>query len=164
MTTDSLADPGDGDTPSPEGDEGASIGRPKGYVLDNQIGFLIRRAQQRHLNIFSTYMGEDLTARQFAVLAKLKQIGACSQNALGRQTALDAATTNGVIRRLQERGLVEKVKSDEDLRLKLVRLTPEGDRTVTRMIPIAQDITAKTMAPLNREEQATLARLLRRLG
>lgn len=164
MTSDSVADP-DADTPpATDPDDTASVGRPRGYVLENQIGFLIRRAQQRHLNIFSTYMGEDLTARQFAVLAKLKQIGACSQNALGRQTALDAATTNGVIRRLQERGLVEKVKSDEDLRLKLVRLTAEGDRTVTRMIPIAQDITAKTLAPLNREEQATLARLLRRLG
>lgn len=144
------------------GDPG--VGRPRGYALENQIGFLIRRAQQRHLNIFSTYMGEDLTARQFAVLAKLKQIGACSQNALGRQTALDAATANGVVRRLQERGLVEKVDSAEDRRLKLVRLTEEGDRTVTRMIPIAQDITAKTLAPLSREEQVALIRLLRRLG
>ncbi len=47
-----------------------------------------------------------LTPMQFAALARLAEAGAQSQNALGRQTAMDAATIKGVIDRLGRRGLV----------------------------------------------------------
>ena len=41
------------------------------YVLDDQVGFLLRVAMQRHTSIFTTRMIEGLTQTQFAALAKL---------------------------------------------------------------------------------------------
>lgn len=50
----------------------------KGYKLDDQIGFKLRVANQKHLEIFAHEM-PDLTPRQFAVLAKLTEVGPLSQ-------------------------------------------------------------------------------------
>ena len=61
------------------------------YRLEDQIGFKLRLANQRHLEIFSSRM-PDLTPRQFAVLAKLNDEGTLSQNHLGRLVAMDAVT------------------------------------------------------------------------
>lgn len=148
-----------GAEPKPE----AGKGRRKGYVLDNQIGYLLRKANQRHLNVFAAHMAENLTAQQFAVIAKLHEVGPSSQNSLGRQTAMDNSTINGVVARLMERGLLDKAASPDDKRMHLIQLTPEGQRTVARVLPMAAEITRMTLAPLSRTEQATLLRLLKRI-
>lgn len=145
--------------PGPDG----KMVRRKQYVLDAQIGFLLRKANQRHLNVFAAHMAENLTAQQFAVMAKLNEVGPSSQNSLGRQTAMDNSTINGVVVRLFERGLVDKVPSSEDKRMHLIQLTAEGQRTITRVLPMASEITRMTLAPLSRPEQATLLRLLKRI-
>ena len=70
------------------------------YALDEQIGFILRKVSQRHTSIFTTAFGSDLTAPQWATLAKLFENGPTSQNQLGRLVALDAATIKGVVDRL----------------------------------------------------------------
>lgn len=151
-------DPADAD----EGGAGRR-GRQR-YVLDQQVGFLLRKAQQRHLSIFSSLMPEGLTAQQFAALVKLAQAGPSSQNSLGRQTAMDNTTINGVVKRLTQRGLIEKFPSDEDHRLHMLRLTAEGARVCDRVLPFAMEITRLTLAPLAQSERTTLLRLLRKIG
>src|SRR5271155_1555391 len=87
---------------------------PKPYHLDEQIGFILRQVSQRHAALFSAGIGDDLTATQWAVLAKLQERGPCSQNRLGRRTAMDAATIKGVVDRLGKRGLIETRPDPED--------------------------------------------------
>ena len=62
------------------------------YVLDDQIGYVLRRVTQRHLALFSECIPQ-VTTVQFAVLARLTEMGPQSQNHLGRATAMDAATS-----------------------------------------------------------------------
>lgn len=134
------------------------------YRLDDQIGFLLRRAQQRHLAIFGARMPGNLTARQFAALVRLHETGPCTQNALGRLTAMDNATISGVLGRLEERGLVLRLALDGDRRMLEVRLTEAGEAAVARCLPAAQGISDATLSPLDPDEQAQLLALLRRLG
>jgi hypothetical protein len=63
------------------------------YRVDQQIGFFLRQANQRHVAIFAGRMGDRLTTTQWAALSKLKEIQPTSQNQLGRETAMDVATT-----------------------------------------------------------------------
>ncbi len=135
----------------------------QGYRLDDQIGYMLRLAHQRHVNIFSTHIGEDLTPTQFTVLARLLEIGASTQNSLGRQAGMDVATITGVVSRLQNRGLVSKRPAPDDKRMHLVELTPEGRRTVKRAVAAAIEISRLTLATLDKAEQQTLLRLLRKL-
>lgn len=154
------------DAPRERGDApaaGPASRTSRRYLLDSQIGFLLRKANQRHISIFTTHIGEDLTPMQFAALAKLYQVGACSQNSLGRRTSMDVATIKGVVARLEDRGLIEKRPSPEDRRKILIDLTLEGRRTVERVLPQALEISAMTLAPLSKDEQSTFLRLLKKM-
>src|ERR1700759_1050433 len=77
------------------------------YILDEQIGFILRQVWQRHAAIFARESGINLTPTQWAALSKLMETGPCSQNQLGRLTAMDVATITRVIERLTARGLTE---------------------------------------------------------
>jgi DNA-binding MarR family transcriptional regulator len=134
-----------------------------GYRLDDQAGFLLRKASQRHLAIFARHIA-DLTPPQFAALAKLAEAGDTSQNQLGQMVAMDAATIKGVIDRLKGRGLVALAEHDSDRRRLVVSLTPEGRDVVEALLPQAEAITAETLAPLTAREAATLARLLAKIA
>ncbi|MCB1368893.1 MAG: MarR family transcriptional regulator [Rhodobacteraceae bacterium] len=136
--------------------------KPVPYLLDDQIGFVLRRATQRHLAIFSSRIG-DLTPTQFAVLAKLCDTGPLSQNALGRLTAMDAATVKGVVDRLVKRGLVTTGRDKVDRRRTIVDLSPEGKAAYRDLAARAHDITAETLAPLSQAEASLLLQLLDRI-
>jgi DNA-binding MarR family transcriptional regulator len=139
----------------------ASDGR---YVLDDQAGFLMRVAIQRHTSIFTSRMIEGLTQTQFAALAKLYEVGHCSQNYLGRLIYLDAATIKGVVDRLYLRGFVTALNDPKDRRRRAVALTERG-RTVTESaMAVASDITTATLGPLTADEQRQITKLLRKLG
>jgi MarR family transcriptional regulator, lower aerobic nicotinate degradation pathway regulator len=136
----------------------------KRYVLNEQIGFLLRVAMQRHTTIFTSRMIEELTQTQFAALAKLLEVGPCSQNHLGRLIYLDAATIKGVVDRLRARGLVATAGDANDRRRRAVTLTPTGRRITEAAVLVAAQITAQTLAPLSLQEQRSVTRLLNKLG
>ncbi|NOX73803.1 MAG: MarR family transcriptional regulator [Alphaproteobacteria bacterium] len=135
---------------------------PKDYVLDEQIGYRLRLANQRHLEIFNRIM-PDLTPTQFSVLVRLLEVGEVSQNHLGRMVATDAATTKGVISRLAKKRLVNTVPSQTDRRRLLISLTDTGAEFTRRMISKAQEITHLTSARLSAAEASKLMELLERL-
>ncbi|SEN85043.1 DNA-binding transcriptional regulator, MarR family [Gemmobacter aquatilis] len=132
------------------------------YVLDDQVGYLLRRVTQRHLHIFSEHI-QDVTAMQFACLVRLDQTGPMSQNLLGRAASMDAATVKGVVGRLELLGLVARQADPEDRRRLTVALTDAGRDLVRRHYPAAAEITDATLAPLSAEERRTLLALLQRL-
>jgi DNA-binding MarR family transcriptional regulator len=136
---------------------------PAGYRVERQIGFVLRKANQRHVAIFAARISE-LTPPQFAALSKLSDVGETSQNQLGALVAMDAATIKGVIDRLKARGLVEVTKHAVDKRRLMVRLTEAGCALVARLVPLAEAITGETLAPLTEREAATLLRLLGKIG
>jgi DNA-binding MarR family transcriptional regulator len=119
------------------------------YLLEDQVGHLLRRAHQRHTAIFQATIGDDqLTPLQFAALMKLADVDETSQNQLGRLTAMDAATMQGVIKRLIARGLI-------------LRRPDPDDR---RRLPLTLRITDRTLEPLSPTERHNFLRLLCRLS
>ena len=121
------------------------------YILDEQIGFILRD------------IGINLTPTQWAALAKLNETGPCSQNQLGRLTAMDVATIKGVIDRLTARGLTETSPDPEDGRRLLVSLTRAGQQLAEKAAPNAVAISKETLAPLDARERETLFALLNKL-
>jgi MarR family transcriptional regulator, lower aerobic nicotinate degradation pathway regulator len=134
------------------------------YVLDDQVGFLMRIAMQRHTALFSARMVGGLTQTQFAALAKLYEVGPCSQNQLGRLIYLDAATIKGVVDRLGARGFLTALADPQDRRRRAVALTERGRLVTEAAEQVAADITAATLKPLSAEEQRQVTRLLKKLG
>ncbi|MGV7213809.1 MarR family winged helix-turn-helix transcriptional regulator [Bradyrhizobium sp. UFLA05-112] len=133
------------------------------YVLDEQVGFILRQVWQRHSAIFARDIGTNLTPTQWAALSKLAETGPCSQNQLGRLTAMDVATIKGVIDRLSARGLTETSQDPEDGRRLLVSLTRAGQQLAEKVAPNALAITRETLAPLDAKERELLMGLLNKL-
>lgn len=140
------------DTPDPQ----------KRYFLDEQVGFILRRTTQRHLSIFSNHI-PDLTSTQFAALAKLCELGQTTQNALGRATAMDAATIKGVVDRLRKKGFIDSAPDPNDQRRISLRPSDEGRAVFASLSQKAHTITTETLDPLSPEEQKTFLALLSRL-
>lgn len=132
------------------------------YVLEDQVGFKLRLAYQKHAEIFGLLL-PDLTPTQFAVLWKLHDRGTLSQNELGRLVAMDGATVKGVIDRLKKRGLVTTAPSNSDLRRLDVSLTDAGRARIADAIPVALNISRLTAQRLTKREESQFLALLDKL-
>ena len=132
---------------------------PNDYRLDDQVGYKLRLATQRHLEIFSRHLS-GVTPTQFSILVRLYEVGETSQNQLGRLVAMDAATTKGVIARLLEKDLVEARADPNDLRRLQISLTDAGRSLTIDAIEKACKITKDTVANLTGRDVKRLLELL----
>ncbi|SDE49496.1 DNA-binding transcriptional regulator, MarR family [Salipiger thiooxidans] len=135
-----------------------------GYLLDEQIGFLLRKAYQRNSTIFAETVPGKLTPTQFSVMHRLAEDGPMSQNRLGRSVAMDGATTKGVVDRLIARGLLQTAPDPDDRRRHLVSLTADGVTLIDEAVDAAITVSTETTAPLREREKETLLRLLKKIG
>ena len=136
-----------------------------GYDLDAQVGFLLRRAHQRHAAVFAEGMAHvDLTPMQFSALVRIAALGRVTQNHLGRLVATDPATIAGVTRRLQARGLVARLPDPADRRTAVLAPTAAGLALLAAAVPAARAITAATLAPLDASERRQFLQLLRKVA
>ncbi|MEQ8249758.1 MAG: MarR family transcriptional regulator [Oceanibaculum nanhaiense] len=136
-----------------------------GYALEVQVGHLLRRAHQRATAIFLAAMQDhQVTPTQWAALSMLRAEGSLSQNHLGRLTAMDPATIQGVARRLIARKLICRQADLDDRRRAVLRLTEAGEKLVDGLYETAFGISRDTLAPLDAEEREIFLSLLRRLS
>ena len=142
--------------------DAAELARPPVYRLEEQVGFILRQVGQRHAGIFSAAFG-DLTPMQWAVLAKLAELGECSQNLLGRHVSMDVATVKGVVERLIRRDFAATRPDTGDRRRLLVRPTPEGVAAYTASTSRAGRVSDETLEPLDAAERETFLGLLCKL-
>ena len=134
------------------------------YMLEEQVGFMMRLAGQRHSGIFQAHAPLGLTPAQFSVLIKVLELGECSQNDLGRKTAMDVATIKGVVDRLRARDLVYVKPDPSDKRRTLVVPT-EGTKAMAQDLKDAgHQITNETLEPLRELEREMFLTLLAKIS
>jgi DNA-binding MarR family transcriptional regulator len=141
-----------------------SNGKIHRYNLNDQVGYLLRLAHQRHAEIFKLHTIEKLTPTQFSALLRIYQQGKVSQNHLGRLAGMDVATVKGVVERLKDKGFVELKPDLEDKRRLVISLSDKGKSIVAGLEEIGANITEETLSPLNDDERATLVKLLQKIS
>jgi DNA-binding MarR family transcriptional regulator len=135
-----------------------------GFVLEDHIGFWLRRVALRHAHVFQeTLAGHELTAPQYAALSKTVELGRVTQNRLGRMTAMDPATIQGVVKRLIDRGLIARTSDPLDRRTAVLVPTASGSELITATVALARRSHAAVLAPLSETEQQQLIAMLRRM-
>lgn len=133
------------------------------YKLDEQVGYILRLASQRHALIFNKYSKPGLTPTQFSALVRVAEMGACSQNLLGRRTAMDVATIKGVVTRLKAKGFVRLNPDPADRRRKIVSLSDKGRKVIAQLHDFGAKVTKETLAPLSADERKVFLDMLARL-
>lgn len=135
------------------------------YRLEDQVGYWLRRAYQRHMAIFASVMSDlDLTSVQFAALVKLRDMKAVTQTELGRLIGIDRATISGVVSRLQKRGLLQFRLDPLDRRSRIIALTPAGEALLVEALQRTEQVGDDTLAPISEAERAALREMLRKLA
>jgi DNA-binding MarR family transcriptional regulator len=134
------------------------------YNLDDQVGYLLRLASQRHAVIFLQHISEKLTPTQFSTLMRISEGGELSQNHLGRLASMDVATVKGVVDRLKAKGLIQSRADKDDKRRSLISLSAIGKTLIETLKEDGIRISEKTLAPLRASERKTLINLLMKIS
>jgi len=135
------------------------------YDFTKQIGYLLRRAYQRHTAIFQQTVPESrLTAAQFVVLLTARDHGPCELPVVVQRTALYEASARGIVERLKWRKLLNTEHEAGDARRMVISLTPAGQDMLDQTVPFAQEITELTYGSLSAQERATLVALLHKMS
>jgi len=134
------------------------------YDFSDQVGHLLRRANQRHVALFQQLIPDSqLTVAQFVALCAVRDQGSCSMSDIVKATVIDQATVRGVVERLRTRGLIDVQHDRNDRRKVLIFLTEAGRELVEQMVPFAKVITENTFGSLNPGERVALVYLLRKM-
>lgn len=134
------------------------------YSLDEQVGYLLRLASQRHAVIFLQQISENLTPTQFSTLMRISEGGELSQNHLGRLASMDVATVKGVVDRLKAKGLIQSRADKDDKRRSLISLSDNGHELIDVLKKDGARISEKTLAPLRSSERKSLINLLMKIS
>lgn len=124
------------------------------------LGYLIRRAQQRHIAAWARWASTETSSVQYSILAVLERRGEASQRELCDDVDLDRSTVADLVARMQRRGLVERRRSAEDARRNTVCLTERGHDELERLRPRVEAVQNELAAGLSAEEGARLRELL----
>ncbi|CAM5481706.1 MarR family winged helix-turn-helix transcriptional regulator [Eoetvoesiella caeni] len=156
-----LADGTESSDNRSQGDVGSSFQ----LQLDERVGYLLRRAYQRHVTVFQYYLNEfQLTAAQYIVLATLLEHKVCSQSDLVRHTIMDHTTIRGIISRLGARGFLSSEADPSDARKIMVSLTANGQAIANEASTRIDVVSEETCNGINDAERVALKYLLRRIA
>ena len=107
----------------------------------------------------------EMCGSDFAVLEALLHKGPLPINEIGKKILLTSGSITVAIDRLEKRGLVERRAHGTDRRARIVHLTKEGRKLITRAYAQhAADLEQLMSASLTTTERATLIRLLKKIG
>jgi len=107
----------------------------------------------------------EMCGSDFAVLEALLHKGPLPVNEIGRKVLLTSGSITVAVDRLETKGLVERRASGSDRRTRIVHLTKEGGKLITRAFAEhAADMERLASASLTRAERETLIRLSKKIG
>lgn len=127
---------------------------PAKELLWARPGFLVRRLHQIHVAMFfEECKSQSITPVQYGVLTALSARPGLDQTSLAQEVGLDRSTTADVVKRLAERGLIERRQHPTDKRARQVDLTPAGRAMVASLrvgMARAQDRMLEPLQPAER--------------
>jgi DNA-binding MarR family transcriptional regulator len=133
--------------------------------LEIEIVAAIRRIM-RAVELRSRQIVEQcgLTGPQLAVLQTAARLGKGSVTAISRNIHIGRATVTRILTRLENRKLVERVRSGHDRRTVHIVLTEGGKEIVANAPSLLQDEFREELARLEDWEQTTLLSSLQRVA
>jgi DNA-binding MarR family transcriptional regulator len=135
------------------------------YNLGESVGYLISRVRSTMWNMVSQQTSAELgiTSTQASIIFMLAS-GRCLAAAdLAREYGIDASAVTRLIDRLEKRGLLSRIRSEEDRRVVRLALTEPGKELAAKIPAIFTRVLDKLLYGLSPEEVGFLKSMLRRI-
>ena len=135
------------------------------FTLRNAPGHLIRRCQQRAVDLFVEEVGESgPNTRQFAVLINVFQNPGMSQTALVEASGIDRSTLTEVLKRMIDRGMISKARARKDQRTNALFLTGAGVSVLKSTFEAAERAQLRILKPLSVVDRSVAMSILEALA
>lgn len=139
-------------------------GQPAASFVDDYLPALLARASLLISSEFHRIVtAQGLTVSEWRVLASLAGGEPASVGRLARTTVTKQPTLTRVLDRMEDKDMVERVPSDGDRRITLVRITALGSATVNELIPLAREHEQRVLEPFGPVHAAKLKVTLQRM-
>jgi DNA-binding MarR family transcriptional regulator len=144
--------------PDPAADDGAIA------AIEQALHALARRLRQGRLHEhFARQAGVDLDQAGLAVLYVLCEPGTSLRvTDLAARLGIDTPGVTRKAQQLEREGLVSRCRDASDARASLVRLTPEGQRALSRFLEVRHQWFAAVLASWPAAERREFGRLVAR--
>lgn len=114
-----------------------------GLKLEHQICFPLYACAREVVKKYRPYLDEiDLTYTQYIAMMVFWEKGKCSAKELGEKLYLDSGTLTPVLKSLEKKGFVKRVRSIEDERLLMVEITAEGEKLKEKAVEIPTKVAS----------------------
>lgn len=144
-------------TPHVEGDE--DIGE-----IRNIVGFHIRLAHGAvYRHFMETFSHLGLTQKQVSVLWLIDDHPDIAQQGLAKRMRMDRATTMAIVKRLESRKYIKRMKSKTDGRKLALNLTAAGRKALAKAKQAIREHEKWLKARFTKKETAKLMELLARI-
>ena len=116
----------------------------------------LRKAARAVTQVFDEALGSSgLRATQFTLLVTSRLAGETPVRELAERMVMDRTTLSRNLKPLVRKGLLE-VRPGEDGRMRLVRITPEGERTLGRAYPLWERAQHEVVGSLGEDRYEAL--------
>ena len=130
--------------------------------LSKQLCFPLYACSREMIKLYKPFLDElGLTYTQYITLMVLWEHKAMTVKALGQELYLDSGTLTPLLKKLEEKGLVTRRRSDLDERNLIVTITELGESMKDRALHIPEEMTKCINLP--REDIRELYRMLHQL-
>ncbi|HAX51608.1 MarR family transcriptional regulator [Muricomes intestini] len=127
--------------------------------LENQLCFPLYACSKEIVKLYKPYLDElDLTYTQYITMMVLWEHKQVNVKELGRHLYLDSGTLTPVLKKLEQKGWVERSRAKEDERVLNVTLTEAGDALKEKAVEIPGRIG--TCLKLEQEEMMIFYKIL----
>ena len=130
--------------------------------LSKQLCFPLYACSREMIKLYKPYLDElGLTYTQYITMMVLWEHKAMTVKALGQELYLDSGTLTPLLKKLEEKGLVTRHRSDLDERNLIVTITEKGEAMRDQALHIPGEMTKCINLP--REDIRDLYRMLHQL-
>lgn len=133
--------------------------------MDDSLGYLLARVRSTLWNSVTHLTMQELgvTSTQASMLWLLSSGQCIGAAELARQYGIDASAVTRLLDRLEKRGLLVRLRSEDDRRVVKLRLTEQGKAFAERMPALYEDVLDKLLRDFGPAEVSLLKSMLRRM-
>lgn len=135
------------------------------YEFTDSIPYLLNRVGVRLGERFSSYLQNyDITLPMYRVLAVLRQQGHQTLGELAELVSVEVSTLSRLVGQLVRRGLVSRVRPENNGRIVQIDLTPEGQKLADKLMPVAALYETTAVSGLDPDAVKVLKQTLRHIN
>lgn len=130
------------------------------YDFDESVGYWVTMASQTIRRVLGQRLAEqDLTLRQWEVLAMLACNPELSQTQMADRMGIEPATLAGVVNRMERDGWIVKSSSSEDRRQSRLFPTAQAESIWKRSLTLSSEVRSQAVAGVSKEDLQILRRV-----